>query len=273
MTVPSISPGHKQRKGAFSFLALICFWIGVALLFLTGDLFRFICWSFLCVLAPLFGIAGNVTSSISYWKKEWQRLIFWILFEVVVLLIFGMRLVPYIYTAPALSNQGLQVYKEMIGFVKDHNDFNDIDLDKFGRVGIGNTFCILDGQNSGQSELLRIVNNDEIPKLLKISREFRKIGCFRAFRRDDFVFFVSHPSVNGPGRFGAVYSLYGGNPNDIDDNVFKRYRPFVSIVGNWYMSRTLILRPHLLISMPPQPNNSLIDHSLRIEDVNIGSGD
>jgi hypothetical protein len=273
------------KKGVFSLLAKICFCIGAALLclaewyktdFFWGNgpktvSFWIICWTFLCVLAPLFGIVGNITSPISCWKKKWPRVIFLILFEVGVLLIFGLRIVPYIYAAPVLSNSRLRVYREMIGFVKEHNDFNEVDLDEFGRVGIDSTFCILGGQNSGQSELLRIVKSDEVQKLLKISRDFHKIGCFQAFRKFDFVFFRNRYFMNKPGRCGIVYSINGRDPNDIDEITFKGYRPFIRITDNWYMSRSLILRPHLLISLPPMPNGSLIDHSLRVENIDIGS--
>ncbi len=286
---------EKVKKGLFSFLSKICFWLGVVLLFFARfsksailiDLYRVMCWSFLCILAPFFGIIGNVGSLILHRGKKYLRYTCRIILEITVLVIFGLLIVPYIYTAPALDKQNLEVYGEMIEFVKDYKDLNSVKVDCFGRAIINNKAYILNSSYPSINELEKIITADGVKRLQKITKDFKKIWCFRAFREFDFVFFISSSSMYRPRRFGAVYSLDGRNPNDIDIETFENYRlavsmsmflggpndvdantlkelPFIKIKEDWYTSRTLTLPPKPLIITPPWPSASLIDHSLNI---------
>lgn len=285
---------EKVKKGLFSFLSKICFWIGVVLLFyvrfsksaIYSDL-NWVYWPFLFILAPFFGIIGNVGSLILHREKKYFRYTCRIILETTVLVIFGLFIVPYIYTAPALDKQNLEVYGEMIDFVKDYNDLNSIEIDYFGDVFINNKAYILNSPYHATDALEKIITVDGVKRLSKITKDFKKIWCFRAFREFDFVFFISRSSSYRPRRFGVVYSLEGRNPNDIDIETFKKYRlladmsmflggpndvdvntlkelPFIKIKEDWYTSRTLTLPPKPLIITPPWPSASLIDHSLNI---------
>ena len=298
----------KVKKGLFSFLSKICFWIGVVLLFfayvpiftydseraITGDLYWGICWSFLYILAPFFGIIGNVGALILHRGKRYFRYICRIILEITVLVIFGLMIVPYICTAPALDKQNLEVYGEMIDFVKDYKDLNRIDIDCYGHATINNNSYSLNGPYHAIDDLEKIIAVDGVNRLRKITKDFFKIRFFMAFREYDFVFFINRPYGYKPQRFGAVYSLDGRNPNDIDIGKFEQYRwavavsefkespndvsvntlkefPFIKIKEDWYTSRKLIVpnRPMPLI-FPPWPRRaSLIDHSLRIESIDF----
>lgn len=290
----------KIKKGLFSFLSKICFWIGVVLLFfarvsksaICGDLYWGICWSFLCILAPFFGIIGNVSAIILHRGKKYFRYTCRIILEITVLVIFGMFIVPYIYAAPALDKQNLEVYGKMIDFIKDYNDLNSIEIDRFGYAFINNKFDILNSSYPPTDELEKIITAEGVKRLGKISEDFDRILCFRAFREYDFVFFISWSSGYKPRRFGVVYSLNGRNPNDIDIETFKEYRltaarsmflcdpnnvdantlkeiPFTKIKEDWYTSRTLTLPPKQLGIKPPWPSASLIDHSLNINNDDL----
>jgi hypothetical protein len=209
-------------------------------------------------VAEIFAIIGRQ-------RKRFLRPILAIMFASALLCIFGLRLIPYVYAAPALSGERLPIYESVLNFVKEHDEFKDFELDEFGRLIVGDRFYMLDSSGA-ESELGKIITNDNVIKLKKIYQGLHQSGCYKAFRASDVVFFMNRPSAYRPRRFGVVYSIDGRNPNDLEEDKIKKYRPFIKITGDWYMSRGLERSYRGLMPIPP-PDTSLIDHSLQIGHV------
>jgi hypothetical protein len=131
------------------------------------------------------------------------------------------------------------------------------------------------GNSFERERASKVLSEQEITEMEDLCHQLFRVRCVLFQRDNDFLLFykmASSPELLDPGfRYvfvptsaGVLYSLKGENPNEIDSEVLNDGKPFLKIVGNWYMSRHLILigpRSDKPVSIP----SSLIDHSLRVD--------
>jgi hypothetical protein len=187
---------------------------------------------------------------------------------------------PYIYTPPALTADNLQVYNRCIQFAKKHGDDKTLVLGRGARVLInGKLYMLSPGNVFERNRARKVFSEDEITQMETLCRQLYAVRCAIFKRDNDILLFYRMANAILPigpldvGRIlpigpGVAYSLAGRNPNEIESGVPNTKKLFVKIIGNWYMSRRLILvgpRSAIAGSIP----KSLIDHSLRTEGLDL----
>jgi len=201
---------------------------------------------------------------------------------------------PFVYTPPALTPENLYVFDKCIEFVQNHNRYKNLTLSRWRWLSIsGDRFYLL-RSSSPWDKTEEFFSESEITEMEILAKQLHNIS-FQRFRRDnDIVLFYRTltpiPPIpktpdeqlsylpnaayailsilpSGP---GVAYSLHGKNPNEIDSDVLNAAKPFIHISGNWYLSRRLMLRG-LKSGTPYSIPKSLIDCSLRTEDLNLGN--
>lgn len=166
------------------------------------------------------------------------------------------RTLPYVYTPPALTSDRLLTYNQCIQFVKEHDEHKDITLFRWGWF----------------SEMNKGVPKDESSEMKalwsRLSKELRALKFQKTQRDGNMLLFYNNANSILPVPPGVLYSLDGENPNTIDSELLNASKPFIRISGDWYLSRRLVLvgrRLNISIYNP----KSIIDHSLRIEGLNL----
>jgi hypothetical protein len=153
---------------------------------------------------------------------------------------------PYIYMPPALTNENLKVYKECVEYVKNHEDLQNY-IFKTGWLDVRERPSEPNAQESLWKTLVQISRE---PETEVIRKQCIQIMCPWFERRDNIVIFYkgNNPFIPEtakeiwhiwPSGHGIAYSLNGQDPNQSDDPILVKYKPFVRIHGNWYLSRGL----------------------------------
>ncbi|MFB0555514.1 MAG: ankyrin repeat domain-containing protein [Phycisphaerae bacterium] len=161
----------------------------------------------------------------------------------------------HIYTPPALNQEKLVLYNDLVRLIKAHPEYSRFHLDSSGPGR-----QVIRDMLSGKKGFLWY----EVDELTRISREFERVNCVRADKYDSYVVFFPRPNYVLPTSPGVLYSLDGGNPNEINDEFLNGKKPFKLIKEHWYTSKWLAVNP-----LPSIGNekwrlpNSLIDLSLR----------
>ncbi|MBW8042316.1 MAG: hypothetical protein FVQ85_20270 [Planctomycetes bacterium] len=213
----------------------------------------------------------------------------------VIATIYLQLALPFIYTSPALTPENLYVFDKCIEFVQNHNRYKNLTLSRWRWVSIsGDRFYLL-RSSSPLDKTREFFSESEIAEMEVLAKQLHSISC-QKFRRDnDIVLFyktltpippvpktpdeqlsyLPHSAYailrilpSGP---GVAYSLHGKNPNEIKSDVLNPAKPFIYIGGNWYLSRHLMLRG-IRSGTPYFIPKSFIDHSLRIEGLNLNNG-
>jgi len=201
---------------------------------------------------------------------------------------------PFVYTPPALTPENLFVFDKCIEFVQNHNRYKNLALSRWRWVSIsGDRFYLL-RSSSPWDKTEEFFSESEITEMEILAKQLHNISCQRFRRDNDIVLFYKTltpipPTPKTPDEQlsylpnsayailsilpsgpGVAYSLHGKNPNEIDSDVLNAVKPFIHISGNWYLSRRLMLRG-LKSGMSYSIPKSLIDHSLRIEGLNLNN--
>jgi hypothetical protein len=244
-------------------LAAVFFWVT----FLVRDLFTL----FLTV-AVVFAIIVHV---ISFRSKEWVNRLWSIaaifLLSALLLVLVPMTLnavLPHIYTPQALTFKNIGVYKRCIAFVRNHDKYKNLTW----RHGI-----LWDGHEWVDTK--KVFSMVEVIDIKEFSQELSELGCVKFQRDNDMLLFYKmansiwfidpgFSNAFSPVSPGVLYSLNGGNPNEIDSEVLNPCKPFVKISGDWYMSKHLMLTGPRLDIQTSTPK-SLFDHSIQIEDIDF----
>ena len=251
-------------------------WLRYPFLFITYILFSF-------VVAPVLGI---VAAAISFQSKISARKFFaiMVIFLLSIPMLTAARMIlvvllPHVYTPPALTSQNLLIYNECIRFVKGHEEHKKLALGR-GRVVInGKFYMLMKGNPFERNRARETFHEAEIIEMERLCRQLYRVRCALFQRDNDMLIFYKMANSTLPGfepgslsilpvAPGVVYSLEGKNPNKIDSRPLKFRKPFINISGNWYTSRHLMLagpRSDTPASIP----KSLIDYSLKIEDINF----
>jgi len=178
----------------------------------------------------------------------------------------------YVYTPPALTQDRLLVFERCVNFVRSHEEHKDLWLNMQGDVRFGKHGFSIKPLYTFEKGLDAFFSKSEIADIEAICKGLRKSECVYAFRKDNIVLFCSF-SVFFFGRPGVAYSLYGENPNDIDNEDLNKYKPFLRIRDDWYMSRKLhVLWRRTDLDKPISVPKSLIDHSLKIDKAVLVQG-
>ena len=264
---------RNKQLSHLDFISKVSFFLGVMSLFpavVLKSKFPWIAfWGCSFIVAPVLGILGNLVFLRGKTQRRSFRAVGAILLKLILLITMGRFILPYIYTSPAITSRRLAIYNRYIEFLKDHDQYKTFQLNEFGMVHVEDAFYILDSPNS-EKELRKLFSEDDIDEMREISKKLYQINCDRAIRENDMVLFIKYISSAKPKSFGVLYSLYGRNPNEIDNEVLSDNKPFTKIGGNWYMSRHLVREGRRLIPIPI-PKQSLIDHSLRTRGLNLGN--
>ena len=181
------------------------------------------------------------------------------------------RTLPYVYTPPTLTSNRLLTYNKCIQFVKEHDEYKDLTLFRWGwKSRMNNTFFSV--RLFGPRSNIQGVSKDELSEMealwKRLSKELSSSKTRKVQRDGNMLVFYTNGNSILPVPPGVLYSLDGENPNTIDSELFNASKPFISISGDWYMSRRLVLvgrRADIPIYNP----KSIIDHSLRIEGLNL----
>jgi len=226
------------------------------------------------LVGPALGIIGII---VSFHGKTILGRFFAIvlLFVLIMPLMMGCRNIlvwslPYVYTPPAITSENLTVYNECIGFVRKYDEYKNLRLWR-GMLSNGHETIVTKKSFS---------KNDIIEIDMLYSRLYG-VRCVKLQRDNDMLLFYKLANSSSlldpswpyflPVGAGALYSLSGKNPNEIDSEFLNAGKPFIRIEGDWYMSRSLMLtgpRMDIQTSIP----NSLFDRSLRAKGLNLDNG-
>lgn len=179
---------------------------------------------------------------------------------------------PYIYMPPALSNENLKVYDECIKYVENHSELKNF-IFKRRRLDVRKRPYDPNVSQALGKVLLRISNE---PETGVIANQIEQIMCNQFERVDDVILFYkgSGPFLPMtakeiwhilPSGHGVAYSLNGQDPNQSNDPIIVKYKPFTRTSGNWYISRGLLMRGDGRTYSPMEAiSSTLIDRSLKI---------
>ena len=228
------------------------------------------------VVLPAVFILGILANVISFRTKDTNGRALAILFIIflslpLALILFSMldSYLPHIYTPPAIKCDNLHIYNECVEFVKDHDEYKGLMVDRWAQMLVADP-CQVKHKFPNLVPARKLFSKDEIATLEQLSKQLQKIK-FHKFQRDNsmVLFYRMKDSllpVALPVAPGVAYSLFGENPNEIDSEVLNAAKPFNRIAYNWYMSRKLVLlgpRSDVQTSIP----KALIDHSLRMDGI------
>ncbi|MDI9430601.1 MAG: hypothetical protein RBR19_07735 [Sedimentisphaerales bacterium] len=197
------------------------------------------------------------TSLYRRWTQHWWSPLglFLLLFLPLLFHMVGRHMVrgvlQWVYTPPALTEEKAAVYTEFIRVVERHPEYTRVFLNTTGRLSAEPVVA----EDRGFTE-------SEVTALHRLARRFRDVGCIFAERGESYIAFMPYPRYILPASPGVVYSLDARHPDEMDDWILNRYKPFVHITGRWYASKSLILSPFRRIDSSPL-GESLIDRSLR----------
>ena len=231
------------------------------------------------VAAPILAIIASSIQLHDKYANNRATLIF------LIVLIFGLFLInartytiiasPYIYMPPAINNENLKVDKECVEYVKNHEDLKYY-IFTTGRLDVREKPSEPNAQESLWKTLVQISRE---PETEVIRKQCIQIMCPWFERRDNIVIFYkgNNPFIPEtakeiwhiwPSGHGIAYSLNGQDPNQSDDPILVKYKPFVRIHGNWYLSRGLLTvgngRNYTSIS---PISWTLIDRSLSLDGI------
>ncbi len=183
---------------------------------------------------------------------------------------------PYIYMPPALTNENLKVYKECVKYARDHEELKGL---VFYMQGVVSESNVPSDPNTQESLWKALGQISKEPETAAIAKQLPAIMCPRFERYDDTVIFYkgNNPFIPiiskeiwhvWPSGHGVAYSLNGQDPNQSDDPILVKYKPFIRIRGNWYLSRGLLMsgngRTYYSI---PAISKTLIDRSFSINGI------
>jgi len=177
---------------------------------------------------------------------------------------FRSFVLSHVYTPRAITPRNVIILNGCIEFVKGHKEFKSIVL-RHGHILIeGKIYLPKDLLYAEKTkDFFTESNVDILPSLFHQLDSIR----FLQFQREcDMVLFYKKANRILPTHPGVAYSLNGENPNEIEAEALDALKPFTKIVGNWYVSRKLLLRGPRS-DIPTSIPKSLIDHSLRIDGI------
>jgi hypothetical protein len=155
------------------------------------------------------------------------------------------RMLPYIYSPPVLTKKSVKTYNKAVYFLLYESKFD------------------LTDPNLAGSD---VINKLDDALLNKLESQLLSISCWKFRVSGGVAMFWKHGNRIFPPGPGVAYSLYGNNPNDVNDEYVNKIKPFENITGNWYLSRNLTLagpRRDVRIKTP----KALIDRSKVISGV------
>jgi hypothetical protein len=207
------------------------------------------------------------------------------------------RGVSYLYTPPALNEEKLAVYREVIHFFEQNNRYPDLALDKSGVVYVAGQPYHLGNPRQADKSAEELFSEEEILEMLNLEKKLSKVGCaiaHKLYKNIVFLTYVNsfpldmillsklvdhhtsakkaiknHYRIFDPPSPGIGYFPGDRNPNEMDDPNFMEYKPFVKVVDHWYMSRKLALTGPMLEMEHTSIPKSLVDHSLDLPNVEI----
>lgn len=267
-----IEDGYSRKLDVLTITVLSTFLMGVILIIT--------CWYLECgflyklgillfsVVAPILGVIRCGFSLRSNKKRSVICSIGLTALWVLIFMIFGVPSLryslEYIYTPPAITAKKLALYKKSIQFIRGHNEYKYISFDKWGRIR-------LDDQRELLSE--GRLPEDEIDILSKLCRQLRENGIHHVEKTEEgIVLFVQETNYIFPTSPGVLCFLGDEDINEIGGDFLNTLKPLYKISGNWYISRHLIARRIRKVKLFPLPD-SLIDHSLRIDGLNLTDND
>jgi hypothetical protein len=231
------------------------------------------------IAAPILAIVVSFIQSFDKSTRNRATHIFLLVF------IFGFFLInlrtyvimasPYIYIPPVFNSENFKVYKECTKYVKNHEEVKNY-IFKTSRLDVREIPHEPNAQKMIRDTLIRISNEHETKNL---KQQLKQVMCPWFERRDDIVIFYkgSNPFIPmtekeiwhiWPSGHGVAYSLNGQDPNQSNDPVLGKYKPFIRIRGNWYLSRGLLMvgngRNYTSIS---PISKTLIDRSLSLDGI------
>jgi len=255
---------------AFFIVYVIC----IGALFLDIFFPQFLSAPLTLLLTPLGVAIAIVTYAVSFGRVSKLGRISIIVLTVLFMMMLPewlSRTLPYVYTPPALTSDRLSTYNQCIQFVKEHDEYKDLTLFRWGwKSRMNNTFFSVG--LFGPRSNIQGVSTDEFSEMkdlyIQLSRELSSSKIRKVQRDGNMLVFYTNGNFILPVPPGVLYSLDGENPNTIDSELLDASKPFIRIAGDWYMSRRLVL-VGLRAEIPIYNPKSIIDHSLRTEGLKL----
>lgn len=188
-----------------------------------------------------------------------------------ILLILYIRLVPFVYTPPALTQKILDVYKQVIVLAED----SEADWTLKIRPCVKDAYFVPEGEFAIKVEIDNLEKIQEyIPTLSarqldRIILDLYGIDCYVVRKKDGFIYFIPYAKILKPCRAGIAYSLSGRNL-EIHDirNYLQRDVYFEIIHPRWFLSKDLVVTGWRLDSQHTIPS-SLFDFSKTSKDIDL----
>ena len=263
---------NAAKAGIFIVGSLSAFVIVTVSLFLDIWFPPFLSVRLTLLLTPLAVAIAIVTYAVSFGHGSKLGRISILVFIVLFMMMLPewlSRTLPYVYTPPALTSDRLLTYNKCIQFVKEHNEYKDLTLFRWGWVSEMNKVIFSVGI-FGSPSYKQGVSKDEFSEMKalyrQLSRELSSSKTWKVQRDGNMLVFYTNGNSILPVPPGVLYSLDGESPNTIDSELLNASKPFIRISGDWYMSRRLVLvglKAYGLIYHP----KSIIDNSLRMDGI------
>lgn len=251
------------KKGHLNLAAIISFAFGIVSFILSTGIvspFGFIALIFWATAFTL----GIIYYIISYSNRSFIgrcsaiASVIFLFIPLVIAFAFILSLaLPCIYTPGAITSEKLHLFERCIKIMKEHDEHLNLVWD----TATGHIFVPING---GEEPCF---SDDEIAETQNISKYLNKLNCYIVERKNNVVLFRIRTNYILPDSPGVIYSLNGQNPNEIDNELMNKYKPFIRILGNWYMSRKLINRNWRDLKYPIP--KSIFDHSLQTKNVDL----
>jgi hypothetical protein len=175
---------------------------------------------------------------------------------------FGM---PLLYTPPVLTHKSMPVYEQYVNFVSALEEFDDVEL-RNGNLSSYKNRAILSGPYSPiRNKEITVSSRAELKKIRafidRMYGQLPSVHCKKVIRANDMILFYKYGNSLIPVGNGVLYSISGKNPNQIDNEILNKSKPFIQINDKWYFSRKLTFRGPRQDILATTPK-SLIDLSL-----------
>jgi len=260
-----IQPKRNKKRNYFKIASRGIILLLLPLFFVDTPLTPFYVSLLVCLLSPLLGIIAEI---ISYRRKQRSVAAFvvGVTWKVILIVTLGRLVSPYIYTSPAITEKKLSVYKNCVNFFAKHDEYKSFEIYKWGEVWVDGSYVAFDIRKAEHADkAAEIFGEKDIVVMGKLSEQLCSIDYLNAERFNNFVLFKAFGCSWRFKSVGVLYSLDGENPNEVDSKFLKIKKPFIHLGGNWYASKNNVTKSRL----GPLPERSFIDHSLKIDGLDL----
>ena len=224
---------------------------------------------FLYVITPSLGLVLIILGFRD--RQLWGKIISIVLVPILVVSLLSMthlysRKYAQEVTSPSVVTAAeIPVYRRCIAFAAAHGELDSFTFSRGYRIRINGGFFMLRGNKFEINRARQYLPAEFISEVEDIFPQIYSIGCIRFQKADGFLLFYKVAHALPPNGPGLLYSPAGTNPNTDDSPLLKSLKPLEKITGNWYASRSLMLKGPRC-DMPYSMNESVFQSALEIDE-------